>query len=88
MVYVKRRHRIDGGNSIIEDNVKTAKKMEGKGIISLISEQVRSFIHTGQSFMCGGDPEVFKTIFRKMLESIATNGCLYTGKTGSGWPFK
>ena len=35
--------------------------------------------------MCGGDPEVFKNDLQEMLESIATtNGCLYTGKTGSG----
>ena len=39
----------------------------------------------GASFMCGGDPEVFKNDLQEMLESIATtNGCLYTGKTGSG----
>ena len=35
--------------------------------------------------MCGGDPVVFQEVLREVLESIATtNGCLYTGKTGSG----
>ena len=61
---------IDGGNSDHRDSLKTAKKMEEKGIY---------FFDIGTS---GG---VFKNDLQEMLESIATtNGCLYTGKTGSG----
>ena len=78
---------IDGGNSDHRDSLKTAKKMEEKGIYFFdigTSGGVYGARH-GASFMCGGDPEVFKNDLQEMLESIATtNGCLYTGKTGSG----
>ena len=77
---------IDGGNSDHRDSLKTAKQMEEKGIYFFdigTSGGVYGARH-GASFMCGGDPVVFKEL-KPMLESIATiNGCLYTGKTGSG----
>ena len=72
---------IDGGNSDHRDSLKTAKKMEEKGIYFFdigTSGGVYGARH-GASFMCGGDPEVFKNDLQEMLESIATtNGCLYT----------
>ena len=78
---------IDGGNSDHRDSLKTAEQMEEKGIYFFdigTSGGVYGARH-GASFMCGGDPEVFKKDLQEMLESIATtNGCLYTGKTGSG----
>ena len=78
---------IDGGNSDHRDSLKTAHLMEEKGIYFFdigTSGGVYGARH-GASFMCGGDPDVFKNELQKMLESIATtNGCLYTGKTGSG----
>ena len=78
---------IDGGNSDHRDSLKTAEQMEKKGIYFFdigTSGGVYGARH-GASFMCGGDPEVFKNDLQEMLESIATtNGCLYTGKTGSG----
>ena len=78
---------IDGGNSDHRDSLKTAEQMEKKGIYFFdigTSGGVYVARH-GASFMCGGDPEVFKNDLQEMLESIATtNGCLYTGKTGSG----
>lgn len=78
---------IDGGNSDHRDNLKTAHLMEEKGIYFFdigTSGGVYGARH-GASFMCGGDPDVFKNELQEMLESIATtNGCLYTGKTGSG----
>ena len=78
---------IDGGNSDHRDSLKTAQLMEEKGIYFFdigTSGGVYGARH-GASFMCGGDPDVFKNELQKMLESIATtNGCLYTGKTGSG----
>lgn len=78
---------IDGGNSDHRDSLKTAEQMEEKGIYFFdigTSGGVYGARH-GASFMCGGDPEVFKNDLQEMLESIATtNGCLYTGKTGSG----
>ena len=78
---------IDGGNSDHRDSLKTAHLMEEKGIYFFDigpSGGVYGARH-GASFMCGGDPDVFKNELQEMLESIATtNGCLYTGKTGSG----
>lgn len=78
---------IDGGNSDHRDSLKTAQLMEEKGICFFdigTSGGVYGARH-GASFMCGGDPDVFKNELQEMLESIATiNGCLYTGKTGSG----
>ena len=78
---------IDGGSSDHRDSLKTAEQMEKKGIYFFdigTSGGVYGARH-GASFMCGGDPEVFKNDLQEMLESIATtNGCLYTGKTGSG----
>lgn len=78
---------IDGGNSDHRDSLKTAQLMEEKGIYFFdigTSGGVYGARH-GASFMCGGNPDVFKNELQKMLESIATtNGCLYTGKTGSG----
>ena len=78
---------IDGGNSDHRDSLKTAEQMGKKGIYFFdigTSGGVYGARH-GASFMCGGDPEVFKNDLQEMLESIATtNGCLYTGKTGSG----
>ena len=78
---------IDGGNSDHRDSLKTAHLMEEKGIYFFdigTSGGVYGARH-GASFMCGGDPDVFKNELQEMLESIATtNGCLYTGKTGSG----
>lgn len=78
---------IDGGNSDYRDSLKTAHLMEEKGIYFFdigTSGGVYGARH-GASFMCGGDPDVFKNELQEMLESIATtNGCLYTGKTGSG----
>lgn len=78
---------IDGGNSDHKDSLKTAHLMEEKGIYFFdigTSGGVYGARH-GASFMCGGDPDVFKNELQEMLESIATtNGCLYTGKTGSG----
>lgn len=78
---------IDGGNSDHRDSLKTAHLMEEKGIYFFdigTSGGVYGARH-GASFMCGGDPDVFKNELQKILESIATtNGCLYTGKTGSG----
>lgn len=78
---------IDGGNSDHRDSLKTAALMEEKGIYFFdigTSGGVYGARH-GASFMCGGDPDVFKNELQDMLESIATtNGCLYTGKTGSG----
>lgn len=78
---------IDGGNSDHRDSLKTAEQMGEKGIYFFdigTSGGVYGARH-GASFMCGGDPEVFKKDLQEMLESIATtNGCLYTGKTGSG----
>lgn len=78
---------IDGGNSDHRDSLKTAQLMEEKGIYFFdigTSGGVYGARH-GASFMCGGDPDVFKNELQEMLESIATtNGCLYTGKTGSG----
>lgn len=78
---------IDGGNSDHRDSLKTAQLMEKKGIYFFdigTSGGVYGARH-GASFMCGGDPDVFKNELQEMLESIATtNGCLYTGKTGSG----
>ena len=78
---------IDGGNSDHRDSLKTARLMEEKGIYFFdigTSGGVYGARH-GASFMCGGDPDVFKNELQEMLESIATtNGCLYTGKTGSG----
>lgn len=77
---------IDGGNSDHRDSLKTAKRMEEKNIYFFdigTSGGVYGARH-GASFMCGGDPKVFEEL-RPVLESIATtNGCLYTGKTGSG----
>ncbi|MEG0470634.1 MAG: NADP-dependent phosphogluconate dehydrogenase [Longicatena sp.] len=77
---------IDGGNSDHRDSLNTAKLMEEKGLFFFdvgTSGGVYGARH-GASFMCGGDPEVFKEL-EPMLVSIATtNGCLYTGKTGSG----
>lgn len=77
---------IDGGNSDHRDSLKTAVQMEEKGIFFFdigTSGGVYGARH-GASFMCGGDREAFN-ILKPMLESIATtNGCLYTGKTGSG----
>lgn len=78
---------IDGGNSDHRDSLITAHLMEEKGIYFFdigTSGGVYGARH-GASFMCGGDPDVFKHELQEMLESIATtNGCLYTGKTGSG----
>ena len=78
---------IDGGNSDHRDSLKTAQLMEEKEIYFFdigTSGGVYGARH-GASFMCGGDPDVFKNELQEMLESIATtNGCLYTGKTGSG----
>ena len=78
---------IDGGNSDHRDSLKTARLMEEKGIYFFdigTSGGVYGARH-GASFMCGGNPDVFKNELQEMLESIATtNGCLYTGKTGSG----
>lgn len=78
---------IDGGNSDHRDSLKTAHLMEEKGVYFFdigTSGGVYGARH-GASFMCGGDPDVFKNELQEMLESIATtNGCLYTGKTGSG----
>ena len=78
---------IDGGNSDHRDSLKTAHLMEEKGIYFFdigTSGGVYGARH-GASFMCGGNPDVFKKELQEMLESIATtNGCLYTGKTGSG----
>lgn len=78
---------IDGGNSDHRDSLKTAHLMEEKDIYFFdigTSGGVYGARH-GASFMCGGDPDVFKKELQEMLESIATtNGCLYTGKTGSG----
>lgn len=78
---------IDGGNSDHRDSLKTAHLMEEKGIYFFdigTSGGVYGARH-GASFMCGGNPDVFKHELQEMLESIATtNGCLYTGKTGSG----
>ena len=78
---------IDGGNSDHRDSLKTAHLMEEKGIYFFdigTSGGVYGARH-GASFMCGGDPDVFKNELQEMLEGIATtNGCLYTGKTGSG----
>ena len=78
---------IDGGNSDHRDSLKIAHLMEEKGIYFFdigTSGGVYGARH-GASFMCGGDPDVFKNELQEMLESIATtNGCLYTGKTGSG----
>lgn len=78
---------IDGGNSDHRGSLKTAHLMEEKGIYFFdigTSGGVYGARH-GASFMCGGDPDVFKNELQEMLESIATtNGCLYTGKTGSG----
>lgn len=77
---------IDGGNSDYRDSLKTEKMMKEKGIYFFdigTSGGVYGALN-GASFMCGGDKEKFE-IIRPMLESIATtNGCLYTGKTGSG----
>ena len=77
---------IDGGNSDHRDSLKTAELMKEKGIYFFdigTSGGVYGARH-GASFMCGGDKEVFQEL-QPMLESIATtNGCLYTGKTGSG----
>lgn len=77
---------IDGGNSDHRDSLQMAKRMEEQGIYFFdngTSGGVYGARH-GASFMCGGDPVVFKEL-QPMLESIATtNGCLYTGKTGSG----
>ncbi len=78
---------IDGGNSDYRDSLKTACLMEEKGIYFFdigTSGGVYGARH-GASFMCGGDADIFKNDLQAMLESIATtNGCLYTGKTGSG----
>ena len=78
---------IDGGNSDHRDSLKTAQLMEEKEIYFFdigTSGGVYGARH-GASFMCGGNPDVFKNELQEMLESIATtNGCLYTGKTGSG----
>lgn len=77
---------IDGGNSDYRDSLKTEKVMTEKGIYFFdigTSGGVYGALH-GASFMCGGDKEKFE-VLRPLLESIATtNGCLYTGKTGSG----
>lgn len=74
---------IDGGNSDHRDSLKTAHLMEEKGIY-FFDIGTSGGVY-GASFMCGGDPDVFKNELQEMLESIATtNGCLYTGKTGSG----
>lgn len=78
---------IDGGNSDHRDSLKTAHLMEEKGIyfFDIGTSGGVYGARYGASFMCGGDPDVFKNELQEMLESIATtNGCLYTGKTGSG----
>lgn len=78
---------IDGGNSDHRDSLKTAHLMEEKGIyfFDIGTSGGVYGARNGASFMCGGDPDVFKNELQEMLESIATtNGCLYTGKTGSG----
>lgn len=77
---------IDGGNSDHRDSLKTAKVMEELGIyfFDIGTSGGVYGARNGASFMCGGDKVIFNTI-QPMLESIATtNGCLYTGKTGSG----
>lgn len=77
---------IDGGNSDYRDSLKTAKVMEEKGIyfFDIGTSGGVYGARNGASFMCGGNKEQFE-VLRPMLESIATtNGCLYTGKTGSG----
>lgn len=78
---------IDGGNSDHRDSLKIAKLMEEKGIyfFDIGTSGGVYGARNGASFMCGGDKEVFDSELKEMLESIATtNGCLYTGKTGSG----
>ena len=65
---------IDGGNSDHRDSLKTAEQMEKKGIYFFdigTSGGVYGARHVA-SFMCGGDPEVFKNDLQEMLESIAT----------------
>lgn len=78
---------IDGGNSDHRDSLKTAALMEEKGIYFFdigTSGGVYGARH-GASFMVGGDKEVFETELKGLLEDIAAaDGCLYTGKTGSG----
>ena len=78
---------IDGGNSDYRDSLKIAKLMEEKGIyfFDIGTSGGVYGARNGASFMCGGDSEIFEKYLKEMLESIATvNGCLYTGKTGSG----
>lgn len=77
---------IDGGNSDYRDSLQMATMLEDKGIFFFdigTSGGVYGARH-GASFMCGGDEGAFEEL-RLMLEGIATtNGCLYTGKVGSG----
>lgn len=78
---------IDGGNSDWRDSLKMAKLMEEKGVYFFdigTSGGVHGARH-GASFMCGGNAEVFEESLKDLLNRISTtNGCLYTGKTGSG----
>ena len=82
---------IDGGNSDHRDSLKTAKIMEEKGIYFFdigTSGGVYGARH-GASFMVGGDPEVFESTLKDVLESIAApDGCLYTGKNRKWTLFK
>ena len=58
---------IDGGNSDHRDSLKTAKKMEEKGIYSLILEQVEGFTEqdTEQVLCVEEIRKYLKMIFRK-----------------------
>lgn len=78
---------IDGGNSDYRDSLKTQEKMQLKGIYFFdvgTSGGVYGARH-GASFMVGGNKDIFQSDVEGLLTSIAApNGCLYTGKTGSG----
>ena len=77
---------IDGGNSKYTDSVKQAKEFKGKDVLFMdvgTSGGTYGARH-GASFMVGGDYTAYKAIEPLLDDIAASNGVLYTGKSGSG----
>ena len=77
---------IDAGNSNYKDSMRDAKMLNQKGIrfLDVGTSGGTSGARNGACLMIGGDADAFEEL-KEVFESMAVkDGCMYTGKAGSG----
>lgn len=77
---------MDAGNSHYRDSVRRSKCAEGKGIsyLDIGTSGGVAGARSGACLMVGGEPQAFAFMEPVFTSICVPEGCLYTGKSGSG----